>query len=196
MSIIDAIPFGGIVSKEDRLIYLISMAQLALRTRINTLFADAGLRVTLPQATVLFLLTEKDCRMMSEMGRIVGVDNSAMTGLVDRLEKAGLVRREAKQEDRRALLIRITPDGREEARRAAKIIRDVNEGIREGFEEDQIKTLKKILCGILERLKLPPTGRGFPARQEPDRVARPEPACGAGLRDAPPVKSKRDRRKT
>src|SRR5512137_505785 len=127
------------MAKDDRLIYLISMAQLLLRTRINTLFANDGLRVTLPQATVLFLLTEKDCRMMSELGRIIGVDNSAMTGLVDRLEKAGLVRREAKREDRRALLIRISPEGRNEAGRAAKIIRGVNEKIREGFEAGQIE---------------------------------------------------------
>ena len=160
------------MAKDDRLIYLISMAQLVLRTRINTLFADAGLRVTLPQATVLFLLTEKDCRMMSELGRIVGVDNSAMTGLVDRLEKAGLVRREAKREDRRALLIRITPEGRNEAGRAAKIIRGVNEKIQEGFEAGQIEALKEVLRGVLERLKLPPSGRSFPARKEPGRVAR------------------------
>jgi DNA-binding MarR family transcriptional regulator len=178
------------MAKDDRLIYLISMAQLVLRTRINTLFADAGLRVTLPQATVLFLLTEKDCRMMSELGRIIGVDNSAMTGLIDRLEKAGLVRREAKREDRRALLIRITPEGRNEAGRAAKIIRGVNEKIQEGFEAGQIEALKEVLRGILEKLKLPPKGRSFPARKEPDRVARPEPASRAGLRDAPPVKSK------
>ena len=106
----------------------------AVRTRkSNTPLADAGLRITLPQATVLFLLTEKDCRMMSELGRIIGVDNSAMTGLVDRLEKAGFVRREAKQEDRRALLIRITPEGREKAVKAAKIIHGVNEKIREGL---------------------------------------------------------------
>jgi|WetSurMetagenome_2_1015567.scaffolds.fasta_scaffold04133_5 MarR family transcriptional regulator, organic hydroperoxide resistance regulator len=141
------------MKKDDRLIYLISMAQLALRNRINTLFSDAGLRVTLPQATILFLLTEKDCRMMSEMGRVVGVDNSAMTGLVDRLEKAGLVRREAKREDRRAQLIRITPEGRDEAGKAAKIIHGVNQKIQEGFGAGQIAALKEILHGILERFK-------------------------------------------
>ena len=141
------------MKKDDRLIYLISMARLALRTRINTLFADAGLRVTLPQATVLFLLREKDCRKMSELGRVIGVDNSAMTGLVDRLEKAGLVRREAKRDDRRALLIRITPEGREKAVKAAKIIHGINERIQEGYDADQIEALKEVLRGVLERCK-------------------------------------------
>lgn len=87
---------------------------------------------------------------MSELGRIIGVDNSAMTGLVDRLEKAGLVGREAKRNDRRVFLIRITPEGREKAVKAAKIIHRVNEKIQEGFE---IKALKEVLRSILERCK-------------------------------------------
>jgi DNA-binding MarR family transcriptional regulator len=139
--------------KGDRLIYLISMAQLTLRTRINALFAEAGLRVTLPQATVLFLLLEKDGRMMSELGRFLGVDNSAMTGITDRLEKAGLVRREIKSEDRRALLIWITPEGRNEAKRAETIVRNVNDRIKEGFNTGQIEALKEVLGGIIERFK-------------------------------------------
>lgn len=141
------------MAKNDRLIYLISMAHLALRTHIHSLFAEAGLRITVPQATVLFLLMEQDRRMMSELGQIVGVDNSAMTGLIDRLEKAGFVRREAKQEDRRALLIRITTEGRNEAGRAAKIIRGVNEKIKANLKADQIEVFKGILGGIVEHCK-------------------------------------------
>ncbi|MCU0555544.1 MAG: MarR family transcriptional regulator, partial [Syntrophales bacterium] len=76
------------MAEDDRLIYLISMAHLALRTRIHGLLAAEGVRLTVPQATVLFLLREKDGRMMSELGQVLGVDNSAMTGLIDRLEKA------------------------------------------------------------------------------------------------------------
>jgi DNA-binding MarR family transcriptional regulator len=142
------------MAKDDRLIYLISMAHLALRTHIHGLLAAEGVRLTVPQATVLFLLKERDGQMMSELGQIIGVDNSAMTGLVDRLEKAGFVRREAKREDRRALLIRITPKGNEEAARAARVIGGVNERIRSGFETGQIKAFRDVLGGILEQYKV------------------------------------------
>lgn len=141
------------MAKDDRLIYLISMAHLALRTHIHGLFTKEGVRLTVPQATVLFLLQERDGRMMSELGQILGVDNSAMTGLIDRLEKAGFVRREAKREDRRALLIRITPEGRGEAARAVGVIRGVNDKIKTGFESDQIEAFKEVLGGILEQYK-------------------------------------------
>jgi DNA-binding MarR family transcriptional regulator len=91
--------------------------------------------------------------MMSELGQVLGVDNSAMTGLIDRLEKADFVRREAKREDRRALLIRITPAGLDEAARAAGVIRGVNDKIKAGFEAAQIEAFKEVLGGILEEFK-------------------------------------------
>lgn len=141
------------MAEDDRLIYLISMAHLALRTRIHGLLAAEGVRLTVPQATVLFLLKEKDGRMMSELGQVLGVDNSAMTGLIDRLEKTDFVRREAKREDRRALLIRITPAGLDEAARAAGVIRGVNDKIKAGFEAAQIEAFKEVLGGILEEFK-------------------------------------------
>lgn len=141
------------MAEDDRLIYLISMAHLALRTRIHGLLAAEGVRLTVPQATVLFLLKEKDGRMMSELGQVLGVDNSAMTGLIDRLEKANFVRREAKREDRRALLIRITQAGLDEAARAADVIRGVNDKIKAGFHAAQIEAFKEVLGGILEEFK-------------------------------------------
>lgn len=141
------------MAEDDRLIYLISMAHLALRTRIHGLLAAEGVRLTVPQATVLFLLKEKDGRMMSELGQVLGVDNSAMTGLIDRLEKANFVRREAKREDRRALLIRITQAGLDEAARAADVIRGVNDKIKAGFQAAQIEAFKEVLGGILEEFK-------------------------------------------
>ena len=142
------------MAKDDWLIYLLSMAHLALRTHIHGLLAAEGVRLTVPQATVLFILKERDGRMMSELGQLIGVDNSAMTGLVDRLEKAGFVRREAAQEDRRALLIRITPEGLEEAKRAAGVIRGVNEKIKAGFKAAQIEAFKDVLGGILEQCRV------------------------------------------
>jgi MarR family transcriptional regulator, organic hydroperoxide resistance regulator len=153
-STIDVATMRDAMAKDNRLIYLISMAHLALRAHIHGLLAEQEVRLTVPQATVLFLLIEQDGRMMSELGQLIGVDNSAMTGLVDRLERAGFVRREAKRQDRRALLIRITPDGRKEAAKAARVIEGVNETIRSGRSAEQIGALTDVLEGILEQFKI------------------------------------------
>ena len=39
--------------------------------------------------------------MLSEIGQVIGVDNSAVTGLADRMEKAGYVTREPSPGDTR-----------------------------------------------------------------------------------------------
>ena len=109
------------------------------------------MKITPPQATLLFVLQERDGRIMSELGQIIGVDNSAITGLVDRLEKAELVTRKLNPEDRRSLLIYITPGGRKEAKKAEAIIRSVNAIIKEGFSEREMDTFKKILKSFFEK---------------------------------------------
>ncbi len=135
----------------DRFIYLVSMAQHTLRTYLNSLFSKEGMKITPPQATLLFLLEVRDGRIMSELGQVIGVDNSAITGLVDRLEKAGLVIRKLNPEDRRSLLIYITPGGRKETKKAEAIIRRVNESIKAGFSARDMDTFKKILNSFFEK---------------------------------------------
>ena len=135
----------------DRFIYLVSMAQHTLRTHLHNLFSKEGMKITPPQATLLFVLQERDGRIMSELGQIIGVDNSAITGLVDRLEKAALVIRKLNPEDRRSLLIYITPGGRKEVKKAEAIIRRVNESIKAGFSARDMDTFKKILNSFFEK---------------------------------------------
>ena len=135
----------------DRFIYLVSMAQHTLRTHLQNLFSKEGMKITPPQATLLFVLQERDGRIMSELGQIIGVDNSAITGLVDRLEKAALVIRKLNPEDRRSLLIYITPGGRKEVKKAEAIIRRVNESIKAGFSARDMDTFKKILNSFFEK---------------------------------------------
>ncbi len=47
---------------DDRLIYMLAMAHLAVRTHIGSEFLKEGIKVTLPQATVLFLLQASTSR--------------------------------------------------------------------------------------------------------------------------------------
>ncbi|HOK06585.1 MAG TPA: MarR family transcriptional regulator [Syntrophales bacterium] len=130
---------------EDRLIFLLFTAQNKLRTYINAALAAAEAKVTIVQAGILFLLKERDGRTMSDLSQYLGVDNSTLTGLVDRLERAGLVVRRPSPSDRRALIVEITPAGREEAQRAKGVIRPINEAIKEGFAPEEIAAFKAVL---------------------------------------------------
>lgn len=143
------------MSNDDRLIYLLSTAQQALKDYTNRNLADRGGKVTLAQAAILFLLKEKDRRYMSEMGQVIGVDNSAMTRLVDRLEKAGLVKRQTDPENRRAIAVVLTSSGRKEAAAALAVIKNINEEIKKGYSPHEVDAFKKILGGIVRTFKAP-----------------------------------------
>lgn len=66
------------------------------------------------QARLLCVLAGSP-RCMAELAALFGVEKAALTGLVDRAERRGLVRRAPVPGDRRALLVTLTPDGRQAA---------------------------------------------------------------------------------
>jgi MarR family transcriptional regulator, organic hydroperoxide resistance regulator len=141
------------MKSDDRLIYILSMAKQTLTDYTNSSLSKAGVKVTIAQAGILILLQQKDRRNMSELGQIFKIDKSAVTHLIDRLEKNGFVERQVQEGNRRAFLIHITPSGLKEAERAIKITRDVNEEVKICFTSQEVESFKKVLNGILGKFK-------------------------------------------
>ena len=141
-------------TSDDRLIYRIFMAQQKLRTHIKNVLIKEGLTVTLPQSGILFLLEQNDGRSMTELAQPLGVDNSTITGLIDRLEKGGFVERRPSRSDRRMLSIHITEKGREETGKARPVIQKVNEHIKAGLTPAEIETFKNVLSSLMDKLSL------------------------------------------
>jgi DNA-binding MarR family transcriptional regulator len=67
--------------------------------------------LTPPQFAVLALLYCQDSQRQAALCERGVVDPNTMVGIVDRLEAAGLVARRRDPQDRRAHLVRITPEG-------------------------------------------------------------------------------------
>ncbi|MGW4673929.1 MarR family winged helix-turn-helix transcriptional regulator [Streptomyces sp. NPDC004324] len=74
--------------------------------------------LSLVQARLLGILRDRRPGML-ELARHLGLDKSSMTGLVTRAEKRGLVRRESSPDDGRAVLVGLTPLGRQLTDRCA-----------------------------------------------------------------------------
>jgi DNA-binding MarR family transcriptional regulator len=68
--------------------------------------------LSVPQVRLLGVLRDREPGML-ELANLLGVDKSSMTGLVDRAESRGLVRRRAAEYDKRSVQVQITPAGRE-----------------------------------------------------------------------------------
>lgn len=138
-------------TKDDRLIYLVFTAQQKLRTYLKNAMSESGVTITPAQSAILFLLKKKNGQTMSGLSSVLSLDNSTLTGLVDRLERAGFVRRNAGTADRRASHVFITDSGGEEIERARIVIRRVNDRIREDFTDEEMEAFKKVLRSFFER---------------------------------------------
>ena len=138
---------------DDRLIYLIFTAQHRLREHLKNALMAEGVMITPVQSGILFLLQEKDGRTMSELSQILSIDNSTITGLVDRLEKGSFALRKRNPEDRRSSLIHITRNGAKEADKAQVVINRVNDEIRADFSKKEIEAFKKVLRDSILRFK-------------------------------------------
>ena len=71
-----------------------------------------GAELTPAQYAVLRLLWQRDGRQFNELASACCCSPSTITGVVDTLEKKGLVCREANPLDRRSVLVRLTDAGR------------------------------------------------------------------------------------
>jgi DNA-binding MarR family transcriptional regulator len=69
------------------------------------------LGITARQATLLWLVRRKPGLSLAELAAEEGISPPALSGHVDRLERAGLIERVRSSEDRRRVGLRLTDDG-------------------------------------------------------------------------------------
>ncbi len=69
-------------------------------------------KLTIPQYFILSLLSERDGRPFKELADVLACTRATVTGIVDTLEKKGLVTRNPNPGDRRSLLVKLTNRGR------------------------------------------------------------------------------------
>jgi MarR family transcriptional regulator, organic hydroperoxide resistance regulator len=64
--------------------------------------------ITGPQMMLMGILSNKGQMKISDLSQKIGLSNSTVSGIVDRLEKQGLVERLRSQEDRRIVYVNLT----------------------------------------------------------------------------------------
>jgi DNA-binding MarR family transcriptional regulator len=94
----------------DRILETIVYLYTESRRVTKSLARQHGL--TGPQVTALKILEGLGQLSLSELSARMSAKNSTITGIVDRMERDGLVRRERSEDDRRVVHIRATDRGR------------------------------------------------------------------------------------
>ncbi|WP_165806877.1 MarR family winged helix-turn-helix transcriptional regulator [Balneicella halophila] len=113
--------------------------------------------LTQEQMQLLGLLLEKDAFFMHEISNELMVDNSAITRLVDALEKKGFVSRKVSKQDRRLRVIAITESGKKEICKAKELTEIHKEvlikGIESSEQEQFMNTLRKMKSNMEQSYK-------------------------------------------
>ena len=133
-----------------RILAVSHMVEAELRERLRE--ADT----TLPRFDVMAALSRRpEGLRMSELSSVLRVSNGNVTGIVDRLEAEGLAVRLPVESDRRAMLVRLTPQGeRDFARLAtehAAWVNDMLGVVTHGEAERLAEQLRAVRDSLAER---------------------------------------------
>ena len=101
------------------------LARLSSQGKAVTAEKLAALDLSVPQCDVLTTLTEREGVSQQELAQRLYVTKGNISGLLDRLERLGLVERRATPGDRRQYAIALTEAGRVKAQAAIAIQLDI-----------------------------------------------------------------------
>lgn len=128
--------------------YLLTRVKSSLSNLVTQRTLDE-LGITSTQGSMLFMIASGRCSLAAELARHYGIDASAVTRLIDRLEKRHLLSRVRSSEDRRAVHLAVTPEGRDLAARMPEIFGSVIDKALAGFTPEEVGFLKSMLRRIL-----------------------------------------------
>lgn len=96
---------------------------------------------------------------VGELVRVFGIKQSTFTSMLDRLEKAGLIRRELNPGDRRSFLIHITDAGRAMADEADRVLLALEADIRARVSARDVEGFHAVMRAIEEITQVQLRGR-------------------------------------
>jgi DNA-binding MarR family transcriptional regulator len=135
--------------REHRLVFLLNVAQRRLQRWMAARAQASG--VTAAQAGLLFILGQRDGVLMGEAGAALDLGPPGISGLVDRMTAASLIKRRADPDDGRAWRLWLTPAGRAAMAQSKAGLTEVNVRLTEGFTEAEINVVARWLTTMQTR---------------------------------------------
>lgn len=131
---------------EDCLSFYLGKAYQRVTQSVKQRLAPYG--VTPAQYALLKVLWEEDNQSGAELGDRLLLDSATMTGLLDRLELAGLVERQSHASDRRVNRIVLTNRGRDLQVPLDRELDQINQDFLSKFSPEDAKLLRNLLRAI------------------------------------------------
>jgi MarR family transcriptional regulator for hemolysin len=87
---------------------------------------------------------------VGELVRVFGMKQSTLTSMLDRLEQAGLVRRELNPDDRRSFLVHLSNEGAALTKRTNRILEKLEGAIRARVNARDVKGFQAVMRAVEE----------------------------------------------
>jgi DNA-binding MarR family transcriptional regulator len=155
----------------------------------SELFARSELHdgVTLRQTVLMAAIAEAEGASQSDLVRTTGVDRSTLAEMMARMEKKGLIAREAAADDGRAKSVSLTNEGRRRLDAVLPAIREVDRKLLAALAASRRSAFQAILSELAE------TADNTMVEEPPAKPARkaPRPAARRKMPTAKKRKAKR-----
>jgi DNA-binding MarR family transcriptional regulator len=113
--------------------------------------------ITAIQFYALSALREQPELGMSELAEQLHLGNSSLSGVIDRMEKAGYVERKRSSTDRRSVTLHLTEEGREVEKRASLLFKEAISKL-EVIPQEDINHLIRTFRSIIQLLEVEKEG--------------------------------------
>ncbi len=138
------------INESTKVANLFQEVVILFKHSMGKVFEDSG--ITPPQGMVLGILSTEKKMKITELSSKLGLPNSTVSGLVDRLEKQGMVVRQRSEEDRRVVYVSISQHFAEVHQHFHRnLMLNIENVMNQGTTEDLniiyegLNTLKKLL---------------------------------------------------
>jgi len=131
--------------------FLLSRATWAMNNAVNRMLRENNhADISVAYFAVLQALWENDRMSITDLGEKAQLEKSTMTSLIDRMEGAGLVRREDHPTDRRAYQICLTTRGKELEQSLDEVVSRVYKHLTRGIAEEDLQISIKVCKRLIQ----------------------------------------------
>ncbi len=117
--------------------FQLSVAARAMKRTLEVKLAEHN--ITSSQYVVLEILWKNNGISLTDLGKELSFDNPTMTGIINRMARAKLVKRNRDRNDRRVVKVFLTPKGNELQSILPKLADNVNKTAMSDFDKNEKK---------------------------------------------------------
>jgi DNA-binding MarR family transcriptional regulator len=138
------------VAADRRLFFLMHRAHRAVIAHVNAR-ALAELGVSSSQLAALYYVAKHPGCSMTEVASLLDLNKSAVSGLVQRMESAQVLRREPNPRDGRGAMLYVTKRGETVRAQSLPLVRKLTAEITGGFGPAEVDVVFRFLNALVDR---------------------------------------------